>query len=72
MHIVTMKSYLMANFISERQGNGELRLGFHPSVITAALDAFQGVISGDQMLLNSTEILPLLFNANHGFVRVFL
>lgn len=37
MHIVTVKSYLMANFNSERQGNGELRLGFHPSVITTSL-----------------------------------
>lgn len=29
MHIVTVKSYLMVNFNSERQGNSELRLGFH-------------------------------------------
>lgn len=41
MYIVTVKSYLVANFNSERQGNGELRLGFHPSVITTALDTFQ-------------------------------
>lgn len=40
-HIITVKSDLMANFSSKRQGNGALWLGFYPPVITTALDAFQ-------------------------------
>lgn len=52
MHIVTVKSCLMANFNSKRQGNGELRLRFHPSVITTALDTLQ---RGDFWKANAIE-----------------